>query len=918
MLLINFVLTSIITAEVVTQWSFEGNLKDTASSGIQNDDLKAFGEPEFVPGVPGLDGSAVKLSADGAHRLRAKDSWDLDLEESWTLEVFVWPDENNSGEWDRLWLKWGDGGNQWHFALRSFGSVKVNNGIDFVINGGTWVLESNDTAEVPLMKWSHLAMVGDFNKDTITAWLNGVKVGEAPYREVKPGSGAVNFGNFQNPANSLQYTGFIDEALIHDTAVTEDYLRERSKLLVPLEPPSDIILIDTALVASETSQGKKVTEILVLDANEGETHEIKLVAGEGDDHNSLFTVNGNNLLAASTYTQLIGNKLSIRLNAVDPSGAELTKILELSVENDEDQDGLHDSWEISHANSLGELNGAGDFDSDNLTNLDEFKIGTNPMIVDSDGDGLDDGEEIANLTNPLESDTDGDGLSDFEELTNAVQTDPNNPDSDLDGFNDLIEINDQTNPNDDSERPFRSIVHFGEIDIFQGADDLDLNGEILYAINCFDDDHGLQGIRNVVIQDIEFISDHTLEIEGYSTTSDTGGNLTSYDFTNGFSSDNKELNELLKRTRCCGAPSDLFSFSVTQGDIYKIQILWGENGFDATKRTWDIGFEGEIAVDDVASNGLITENTAPRTTSSDGTRWSHTFTAQDDTLEIEIGQIVGGVAGELPKYTVSAFILSKLGSAPISPDGPEPVFTYAEADHGDLSSNAAEPTVIPWKGIGVYEIGGRAKNFQQVNSDPEYFTLTVPEGHELTGVSLREYVQVGYEAHGVPMGNGGFMGIGLGGSLPVIASPEDFPAASSALIGGALIGVRSGLKPGEELLDDLQAPFSFSFEDLDLVIPGFEGNLGAGTYTFMLKEGNPDPETADGYINWSLRLEVVARFGITSYRFDGNELTIEFNGKLWSASSIDGPWEEVINSTSPYRVTASESNRFYQCINDPH
>ena len=168
------------------------------------------------------------------------------------------------------------------------------------------------------------------------------------------------------------------------------------------------------------------------------------------------------------------------------------------------------------------------------------------------------------------------------------------------------------------------------------------------------------------------------------------------------------------------------------------------------------------------------------------------------------------------------------------------------------------------------------------------------------------------------MGNGGFMGIGLGGSLPVIASPEDFPAASSALIGGALIGVRSGLKPGEELLDDLQAPFSFSFEDLDLVIPGFEGNLGAGTYTFMLKEGNPDPETADGYINWSLRLEVVARFGITSYRFDGNELTIEFNGKLWSASSIDGPWEEVINSTSPYRVTASESNRFYQCINDPH
>jgi len=655
---------SISKAEIVTQWSFEGNLDDTAPFGVENDDLKAFGEPEYLQGVPGLSGKAVKLSADTAHRLRAKDSWDLDLEESWTLEAFVWPDENNTGEWDRLWLKWGDGGNQWHLALRSFGSVKVNNGIDFVINGGTWVLESNDTAEVPLMEWSHLALIGDFQKDTITAWINGLKVGEAPYAEVKPGSGAVNFGNFQNPANSLQYSGLIDEALIHNTAVSENYLRERSKLLFPLEPPTDIILVDTSLVASEVSPGKKVSDILVMDSNDGETHKIQFVSGEGDEHNSLFMIDGNTLLAASRYSQFIGNTLSVRLSAVDPTGAEFTKILELIVVNDEDQDGLHDSWELLYVNSLIELSDAGDFDSDALNDLEEFKFGTNPTIADSDEDGLEDGEELERLTNPLKSDTDDDGLSDLEELTNVIQTDPNNPDSDSDGFNDLIEIRDLTNPNDDSEKPFRSIVHFGEIDTFQGADDLDLSGEIIYAINCFDVDHGLQGIRNVVIRDIEFIADHTLEIEGYSTTSGTGGNLTSYEFTNGFSSDNEELNELIKRTRCCGAPSDLYSFSVTQGDIYKIQILWGENSFDATQRTWDIGFEGKIAVDDVASNGLITDNTAPRTTASDGTRWSHTFTAQDDILEIEFGQIIGGVAGEIPKYTVSSFILSKLGSTP--------------------------------------------------------------------------------------------------------------------------------------------------------------------------------------------------------------------------------------------------------------
>ena len=207
-------------------------------------------------------------------------------------------DENNTGEWDRLWLKWGDGGNQWHLALRSFGSVKVNNGIDFVINGGTWVLESNDTADVPLMEWSHIAFVGDSTTDTITAWLNGVKVGEAPYTEVKPGSGAVNFGNFQNPANSLQYSGLIDEALIHDTAVSEEYLKERSKLLFPLEPPSDIILVDTALVASETSPGNMLPG-LVSDATKAVSTKMMSEGGSNGKSSLLRSFRYSSLTAVS-------------------------------------------------------------------------------------------------------------------------------------------------------------------------------------------------------------------------------------------------------------------------------------------------------------------------------------------------------------------------------------------------------------------------------------------------------------------------------------------------------------------------------------------------------------------------------------------------------------------------------------------
>ena len=84
--------------------------------------------------------------------------------------------------------------------------------------------------------------------------------------------------------------------------------------------------------------------------------------------------------------------------------------------NDEDQDGLHDSWEIVYVNSLIELSDVGDFDSDNLNDLEEFKFGTNPTKADSDEDGLKDGDEIESSTNPLKSATDDDGLSDLEEL----------------------------------------------------------------------------------------------------------------------------------------------------------------------------------------------------------------------------------------------------------------------------------------------------------------------------------------------------------------------------------------------------------------------------------------------------------------------------------------------------------------------
>lgn len=228
---------------MAARWTFDGNLSDTAPGGV-GDVLSPTGDPEYALGVVG---QAVRLSAEGLQRLQAPDSDDLDLAESWTLEAFVWPDADNSGEWDRLWSKWGDGGDQWQLTFRSAGAVDVENGIDLMINGDQQVLDSNATAEVPLETWSHVALVGDAAGGTITAWLNGVQVGSAAYEAVEPGDGAMNFGNFESPANAMQYSGLIDEAIIHAVAKDASYLEERAALItVPKFHRIDSITSSTA------------------------------------------------------------------------------------------------------------------------------------------------------------------------------------------------------------------------------------------------------------------------------------------------------------------------------------------------------------------------------------------------------------------------------------------------------------------------------------------------------------------------------------------------------------------------------------------------------------------------------------------------------------------------------------------------
>jgi len=107
---------------------------------------------------------------------------------------------------------------------------------------------------------------------------------------------------------------------------------------------------------------------------------------------------------------------------------------------DRDEDGLPDFWEENNDLDKYTNDSFLDYDLDNLTNLEEFLIGTKANDPDSDNDSLLDGEEVLSyLTDPLNFDSDFDLLSDGEEV-NIYFTNPLQPDSDQDGLEDGLEI----------------------------------------------------------------------------------------------------------------------------------------------------------------------------------------------------------------------------------------------------------------------------------------------------------------------------------------------------------------------------------------------------------------------------------------------------------------------------------------------
>lgn len=100
---------------------------------------------------------------------------------------------------------------------------------------------------------------------------------------------------------------------------------------------------------------------------------------------------------------------------------QLKAVFSLRFERDSDSSGFSDLLEINYFVQTG-IDPNGDIDGDGLTNLQEYLLGTSPVIRDTDGDGIADKLDAAPLLGyPTFSDADGDGIADSDDST------PNDP-----------------------------------------------------------------------------------------------------------------------------------------------------------------------------------------------------------------------------------------------------------------------------------------------------------------------------------------------------------------------------------------------------------------------------------------------------------------------------------------------------------